>query len=132
MNAIKMRWALYQTLDWLDNLEDRGGLNTLLESLPNGFGGRASLRELLSELPKPKHGYRVVLEAQRYGNHNAMGLGSRAFANLDCAWQVVEYDEKGQAMVHVFSNKDISRDLNVSTKVWTWDKMGKEEIAQWA
>jgi hypothetical protein len=124
MNAIKMRWALYQTIAWLDDLEGEIGLNTFLNSLPNGFGGRTTLRELVSELPKPKHGYRVVLEENAWIN--------MAFADLDCARQIVEYDEKGRAMVHAFSDDDISHELQVNPWVWDWDEMDKEEVAQWA
>ena len=120
MDNIKTRWALYQTIAWLDDLEGEIGLNTLLNSLPNGFGGRTSLRELVSELPKPKHGYRVVLESDDVPR------------DLDCAWEVMGHDEEWRPMLHVFSNKDISPDLAASPGVWAWDEMGKEEIAQWA
>lgn len=50
MDAIKVRLTLYQTLDWLKNIEAELGLNTLLDCMPNGFGGRKLISTTIEEI----------------------------------------------------------------------------------
>jgi hypothetical protein len=43
----KQRETIKLTIEWLDNLEDDIGLKRLLDNMPNNFGGRIELKELV-------------------------------------------------------------------------------------
>ena len=127
VSAIKVRMTLYQTLGWLSNIEDEMGLNTLLDCMPNGFGGRVALQEILSDLRKPTFGYRVWLYPNAYNELIFLGFGR----GDECAYRrSLGYNDEN--VFDVFSDIDFSQAFDECEYIEKWGPMDQDEIYQWA
>lgn len=127
MSAIKVRLTLYQTLDWLKNIEAEMGLNTLLDCMPNGFGGRKALQKILYDLRPPNCGYRVWLYPNAYNELIFLGFGR----GDECAYRrSLGYNDEN--VFDVFSDIDFSQQFDECEYIQKWEKMDDDEVYQWA
>ena len=52
--------ALELTLEWLDNLEQRYGLTSLLDAMPNNWAGRFAIQSLMDEIEQETFTYQPI------------------------------------------------------------------------
>ena len=128
MNAIKMRYGLYEIQKWLRTLATDVGLNTVMDACPSGFPGAEYLAQMLDELRKPKFGYLVHLRPNPYGGLIFLEIGQ----GRGCAFRESLGYGGGGEVFDVFSDQDISELLASHPYVRSYEKMDQYEIDQWA